>query len=72
MSFQHRREVQRNTLSSHGDASRYFVTFLDNHDMKERIRWAENDAPNAFNQQIVLAVALLFGLQGILYTTLRH
>jgi glycosidase len=63
--FQQRRVVQRNTMSSHGDASRYFVTFLDNHDMKQRIRWAENDAPNAFDQQIVLAVALLFGLQGI-------
>ncbi len=63
--FEQRKKVQRNTLSSHGDASRYFVTFLDNHDMKERIRWAESDAPNAFDQQIVLAVALLFGLQGI-------
>ena len=63
--FEHRKAVQRNTLSSHGDASRYFVTFLDNHDMKQRIRWADSDAPNPFDQQVVLAVALLFGLQGI-------
>jgi glycosidase len=63
--FQHRKEVQRNTMSSHGDASRYFVTFLDNHDMRQRIRWADGDGPDAFDQQIVLAVALLFGLQGI-------
>jgi glycosidase len=33
--------------------------------MKERIRWAENDTANVYDQQIVLAVALLFGLQGI-------
>ncbi|WP_417909404.1 alpha-amylase family glycosyl hydrolase [Candidatus Electronema sp. PJ] len=63
--FQHRKEVQRFTISSHGDASRYFVTFLDNHDMRQRIRWADSDTPDAFDQQIVLAVALLFGLQGI-------
>lgn len=63
--FEHRRKIQRNTLSSHGDASRYFVTFLDNHDMKERIRHADGDRPDAFDQQVVLAVALLFGLQGI-------
>ena len=63
--FEHRKQVQRNTISSHGDASRYFVTFLDNHDMRERIRWANGDSPDAFDQQVIIAVALLFGLQGI-------
>jgi glycosidase len=52
-------------LSSHGDASRFFVTFLDNHDMKERFRPGSTDGPNVFDPQVVLAVALLFGLQGI-------
>src|SRR3954468_4561063 len=34
--YRRRKEVQRNILSSHGEAGRFFVTFLDNHDMKER------------------------------------
>ena len=33
-----RKAVERDILSSHGDATRYFVTFLDNHDVKERLR----------------------------------
>lgn len=63
--FQRRKEVEREIMSSHGEAGKYFVTFLDNHDMRQRIRWADSDAPGAFDQQVVLAVALLFGLQGI-------
>jgi hypothetical protein len=36
-----RKTIERDILSSHADATRFFVTFLDNHDMKERIRYVE-------------------------------
>jgi glycosidase len=63
--YRRRREVQRNVLSSHGETGRFFVTFLDNHDMKERFRGAGTDAPDRFDPQVILGVALLFSLQGI-------
>lgn len=63
--FRRRKEVERNILSSHGEAGRYFVTFLDNHDMKERFRGASSDGPDPFDPQVILGIALLFGLQGI-------
>ncbi len=49
--YRRRREVERNILSTHGEASRYFVTFLDNHDMRERIRFATSDSPDRFDTQ---------------------
>jgi glycosidase len=57
--------VERDILTSHGEAGRYFVTFLDNHDMKERFRGAGTDGPDPFDPQVILGIALLFGLQGI-------
>ena len=63
--FRERKEWQRHVLSSHGEAGRFFVTFLDNHDMKERFRSAASDGPDQFDPQVVMAVALLFALQGI-------
>jgi glycosidase len=47
-------------LSSHGEAGRFFVSFLDNHDQKERIQHPSTPA-----DQVTLAIALLFTLQGI-------
>ena len=63
--YRRRKQVEREVLSSHGEAGRYFVTFLDNHDMKERFRGAAADGPDAFDPQVILGVATLFGLQGI-------
>jgi glycosidase len=63
--YRRRKEVEREVLSSHGEAGRFFVTFLDNHDMKERFRAAATDGPDFFDPQVILAVAVLFGLQGI-------
>lgn len=63
--YRHRKEVERNILSSHGEAGRFFVTFLDNHDMKERFRGASTDGSDEFDPQIILGIAVLFGLQGI-------
>ena len=60
-----RKLIEENVLSSHGDATRYFVTFLDNHDVKERIRYADPNDPTRFDDQVTLGVACLFCLPGI-------
>lgn len=58
--FEQRKAVEQDLLSSHGEAGRYFVSFLDNHDQKSRF-----NHPAASPEQITLGYALLFGLQGI-------
>ena len=50
--YQNRKNVERNVLSSHGDATRYFITFLDNHDVKERIRFVDPADPTEFDDQV--------------------
>ncbi|MDD5598169.1 MAG: alpha-amylase family glycosyl hydrolase [Victivallaceae bacterium] len=63
--FNNRKEVQKNCLSSHGDASQYFVTFLDNHDKYNRFYYADPREPHKYDPQLTMGVALLFALQGI-------
>jgi glycosidase len=63
--YQNRKNVEQNILSSHGDATRFFVTFLDNHDMKERIRYEEPGDPTRYDDQVTLGLACLLSLQGI-------
>jgi glycosidase len=63
--FQHRRDVQRGLLSSHGDASSYFVTFLDNHDMTNRFYFRDPGNPHRFDDQLTMGVACLYSLIGI-------
>ena len=63
--YQHRKDVEQDVLSSHGDATRFFVTFLDNHDVKERIRFEDPSDPHRFDRQVTLGLACLFSLQGI-------
>jgi glycosidase len=63
--YQHRKDVEREILSSHGDATRFFVTFLDNHDVKERIRFVDPNDEHKFDPQVTAGLACLFGLQGI-------
>ncbi len=58
--FEKRKKNEAELLSSHGEASRFFVTFLDNHDQSERIRH-----PLTPNAQVKQAIGLLFTLQGI-------
>jgi glycosidase len=58
--FQDGKEAERELLSSHGEAGRFFVSFLDNHDQPQRIRH-----PATPEAQVRLALALLFTLQGI-------
>ncbi len=60
-----RKQVEADVLSSHGDATRYFVTFLDNHDVKERIRYSDPANPSQYDDQVTLGIACLFTLPGI-------
>ena len=62
----HRRKlIEQDILSSHGDATRFFVTFLDNHDMKERIRFVDPGDLHRFDDQVTLGLACLYSLPGI-------
>jgi len=63
--FEHRKQVERDIISSHGEASRFFVTFLDNHDQHNRFYFSSPDDPTRFAHQLTLGVGLLFALQGI-------
>ncbi len=63
--FALRKQIEQNVLSSHGDATRYFVTFLDNHDMKERIRFVQPGNEHQFDDQVTLGLACLHALPGI-------
>jgi glycosidase len=63
--FERRKEVQRGHISSHGEAGRYFVTFLDNHDMKSRFYFRDPAEPEKFDDQVTLGLACLYTLQGI-------
>jgi glycosidase len=58
--FEQRKDNEKELLSSHGEASRFFVTFLDNHDQSERIRH-----PLTPTEQVTQAIGLLYTLQGI-------
>jgi glycosidase len=60
-----RKTLEADIVSSHGDATRFFVTFLDNHDMKERIRYEMPGNPTEFDDQVTLGLACLFALPGI-------
>lgn len=57
--------IEQDILSSHGDATRYFVTFLDNHDMKERIRYVDPKSPNLYDDQVTMGLGCLCSLPGI-------
>jgi glycosidase len=61
--YQNRKKTFENIVSSHGEASRYFVTFIDNHDQTNRFYF--QDSGHQFDDQLTLAVACLFSLPGI-------
>jgi glycosidase len=60
-----RKVCEEDILSSHGDASAYFVTFLDNHDLKHRFYYSPVATPDAFDDQVTMGLACLLSLQGI-------
>ena len=57
--FDTRKRAQKSILISHGEASKFFVTFLDNHDAQNRFLH-----PN-YDDQLTLAVGCLLSLMGI-------
>ncbi len=63
--YNQRKQVEQYILSSHGDATRFFVTFLDNHDMKARIRFEQPGNLDEFDDQVTMGVACLYSLPGI-------
>ena len=63
--YEFRKQVEKGILSSHGEASKFFVTFLDNHDQYHRFYYSGADDPHAFDEQLALGVGCLFALQGI-------
>jgi glycosidase len=54
-----RRDALKYIISSHGDAGRYFVTFLDNHDVNERFNY------DGWPDQTRLALSFLMTMQGV-------
>ncbi|MBO0722827.1 MAG: alpha-amylase, partial [Blastocatellia bacterium] len=63
--FLQRRHLTQALISSQGEASGYFVTFLDNHDQNNRIRYVDQADPHRYDDQVTLALACQFTLQGI-------
>ena len=63
--YEQRRQIDHDILSEHGDASNFFVTFLDNHDQTQRFYYSPANAPHAFDDQLTLALGCLYSLQGI-------
>ncbi|NVM22014.1 MAG: alpha-amylase [Desulfobacterales bacterium] len=59
------RDSGRVLMSTHGEASRFFVTFLDNHDQNQRFRFSDPSDPNRFDAQVSMGVGCLFALQGV-------
>jgi glycosidase len=63
--YQARKQVEQTILSSHGDATRFFVTFLDNHDSHARIRYLPPGGATTYDDQVSAGLACLFALPGI-------
>ena len=60
-----RKQAEQGVLSTHGDASQSFVTFLDNHDLKHRFYYVDPASPDAYDDQVALGLACLLSIQGI-------
>ncbi len=63
--YEVRKQVESDILSTHGDASNFFVTFLDNHDQTWRYYYRDASNPDRFDDQVTLGVGCLFTLPGI-------
>ena len=60
-----RKAIERDVISSHGEATRFFVTFLDNHDQTHRFYYSPAANPHQFDPQATLGLGCLFCLPGI-------
>jgi glycosidase len=63
--YQARKEAERTVITTHGEASGFFVTFLDNHDRHQRFFFQDPANHDRWDNQLTLALGVLFGLQGI-------
>ncbi len=63
--YERRKVVERGIVSSHGEATRFFVTFLDNHDQHARFYYTDPADPHRFDDQATMGLACLFALPGI-------
>jgi glycosidase len=63
--YDRRRTLESGVISSQGEASKFFVTFLDNHDQNSRFYFSDSAQPNRYDGQLTSALACLFSLQGI-------
>jgi len=63
--FEYRRKLQQGIISSQGEASKFFVTFLDNHDQHRRFYYSDPNAPHRYDDQVAIGAGCLFALQGI-------
>ena len=60
--YEIRKRIEEDILTSHGEAGKYFVTFLDNHDQAQRFGYT---GQTQLVDQIALGHGCLFSLQGI-------
>lgn len=60
-----RKSVEQGVISSHGEAGRFFVTFLDNHDQHNRFRFVDPAHPGRYDGQVAAGLVCLFSLLGI-------
>ncbi|HEV2352917.1 MAG TPA: alpha-amylase family glycosyl hydrolase, partial [Puia sp.] len=58
--FQARMTAEEDLITSHGEAGKYFVSFLDNHDQVQRF-----NTPATPVAQVLMGLALLYSLPGI-------
>jgi glycosidase len=63
--YEQRKQIESDILSTHGDASNFFVTFLDNHDQTSRYYYRDAAYGDKFDDQVTLGVGCLFALPGI-------
>lgn len=61
--FAARKKAEEMVLTTHGEASKFFVTFCDCHDDYDRFLYPRDGGNH--EDQLLLAVGCLFGLQGI-------
>jgi glycosidase len=60
--FEERKQYQKSHIGYHGEAGKFFVTFLDNHDQMERFYYKDG---TKYDPQVTGGIAALFTLQGI-------